>query len=78
MIQTFPKLPLIVPADKVGLAADCNVFAPPAVVEPDFEPDEKLISLVVNELTFMVFPPVGEAAMSVVIKIYPVEPEFMA
>ena len=67
-----------VTALRVGVEADCNVFAPPAVVEPDFEPDEKLISLVVNALTFMVFPPVGDAAMSVVIKIYPVEPELMA
>ena len=77
LIQTLLKL-LIVPAVRVGLEAACNVFAPPALVEPDFVPDEKVISLVVNALTFMVFPPVGEAAMSVVIKIYPVEPELIA
>lgn len=52
----------------VTVGAVWRVFAPPAVVEPDFVPEEKVTSLVVRALTLSVTPPVGEAAISEVMK----------
>jgi len=51
-------------------AATRIVCDPPAVVEPLLSPAEKVTSLVVIALTLIVFPAVGEAAMSVVMKMY--------
>ena len=61
-------LPAAERAGPSGKAAACRVFAPPAVVDPDFVPEEKVTSLVVRALTFSVTPPVGEAAISELMK----------
>ena len=55
-----------------------KVCAPPAVVDPDFEPLEKLKSVVAKALTLKVFPTVAPAAISAVIYIYPGVPTFIA
>ena len=57
-----------VDGEMAGEVAAWRVFAPPAVVEPDFEPEAKVRSFVVRALTLSVTPPAGEAAMSEVMK----------
>ena len=44
------------------------ICAPPAVVEPDLVPEEKVKSVVARALTLIVAPAVGEAAISTVMK----------
>jgi hypothetical protein len=69
-VDAVPYAPLrgldSVRAVSAGLVAANRVFAPPAVVVPDFVPEEKVKSLDVSALTLRVLLAVGFAAMSAV------------
>ena len=66
--------PIPVAVGVVSVGSVTIVCAPPAVVEPLLLPAVKVKLPVVSALTLIVLPPVGVAAISAVIKIYPVLP----